>query len=223
MSTTISSGISDDPTTWKVAMSAMRFRSPLAWLEHLHHQDEAVHEALGDHADEVLELAEQYRVSWSNPDGLVAKRTRVQIVARLRELGMDVDQIARLVDATPLEVVRLSWPTTDLSSTEKAYSRLHAERLLVHDLANTYTEVVDQTGLKRKQVEYMARKLGVARPNGNPMHVKNRALELYDEGWKPADIVKHCHEFVAGGDKLTASALYQWIHRSGRAKPKGSK
>lgn len=217
--------VSNDPKSWNVPQGMKlawdgEMDSLLNWWQKLRDTDDGLH-PYGGFDSELLEIQKTFVGMWYATHGDLGRLSRAcKLVRAALRMGLDVPQAARLLGLSQAKLVSLA--LRSVAEDDPDIDKRILADALVRDRTIPWSEVARRTDLTQGQVATWAKIVGVKATHGrgsshtNPAEVREYALELFDQGMKPADIVKHVREHMPQGKNLTASALYQWVHRTGR-------
>jgi transposase-like protein len=218
--TRLDSGISDDPTTWRVPNRAGQFDTVLDWWQHLRDVDDGLRDSIGSDADvdRVGELIEQARILLSD---------FTPTPGRTIELRNCVQELMATHKLSPVQVQRALALGSDVLSEKAVVSMLAARgrrsddeaklRAIEMLRAGSYTAAIaEETGLTYEQIRYLAATLGIDRKLSKD-HIVAEAMRLFAEGeMKVVDIHRHLLT-IPGGEHVKLNTVYQWRQRAHRS------
>ena len=212
--------VSDKPEDWLVCRSLADAKHMFMWWDNLIEADDASAEAFSaKQLERLRSLRDEYD---SIPDYhcLEGRQAARRVLAQMFEEQLSITQVAVLCNLTSVDVAK-SMISSRRISTDEAQRRVQAESLLRSGIYQK--EVGRLLGFTKSEMQHWCATLGIKVPNRNAYgearkpHVRERAMELYDQGLRGKRICEILQEEMpedAAG--LTRGAVSQWATRSGR-------
>ena len=212
--------VSDKPEEWLVCRSLADAKSMFVWWNDLIESDDASAEMFSaEQMERLRSLRDEYD-SIPNYHTLDGRQQARNVLARIFQENLTITQVAVLVNLTSIDVAK-SMISSRPISTEEAKRRIEVEKLLREGVYQI--EAAKRLGFSKNEVQQWAKSLGIKTPMRNKYgearkpHVRERAMELYDQGLRGKRICEILQEEMpedAAG--LTRGAVSQWATRSGR-------
>lgn len=235
--------ISDNPADWIIPASLRVSEATegglvadvFTWWEKLQEADDFLADFGG--FDSVLH---EMRIEWHSIYGAFAMRRHdgrtprfdghnshlagYRLIGTALRMGLTLAQTANLYSISQEEAIKvLHWNRSTENDDVSVYVLVDSR---LREASMSWAAIGREAGISEGRVATYAEAAGILPTHGggrslkNPPQVKAKALELLDQGMKPNDIVAWIHANMPEGKNLTASALYQWAHRSNRTTPK---
>lgn len=213
--------VSGDPKTWKIPKTlANQFGeadetsandSVRTWWANMRRDEDALFERLGgEKRAELIALVIEFDGLWLNYMHTLSEQRSLRncIVGMLRH-GLNVGEVAELCRTGKHHIVRALVITRDVTNDE-VFQRIEAEELLRKGLLQK--DVAVKVGLSKDQINSWAKTLGIESAAMAPIAVRERALELHDDGMVANDIVVALRtEYPAV--TIKPMTVYKWISR----------
>lgn len=218
---TETSGISDDPSTWIVPKSLVKYEDFFDWWQEIRDTDDALHDAgiRASHKEMLLTLAESYVVLRSTLESvsthlhIPAHLSKIRTVLRtLCHLGLSTEQTARLVGDTRENVIRSMFFNKPLTPCE-VENRKRCEAMLRDGVPQPL--IVRECAMTPDQVVKFAQMIGVERVttcDGLGRELRDEALELRRAGHTNRQIIDL---FAERGIQMKSSTISKWVARHG--------
>lgn len=212
--------VSDDPKDWLICRSLQTAKTIYEWWDDLIASDDATAKVLSAEQMERLRVLRDEFDSIPNYHTIEGRQAARGVLAKMFQENLTITQVAVLCNLTSIDIAK-SMISSRQIPTEEAKRRVEAERLIRDGVY--LSEVARQLGFSKSEVQNWARSLGIKVPTRNGYgearkpHVRERAMELYDQGLRGKRICEILQEEMpedAAG--LTRGAVSQWATRSGR-------
>jgi hypothetical protein len=212
--------VSDNPEDWLVCRSLADAKHMFVWWENLIEADDASSEAFSaEQLERLRSLRDEYD---SIPDYhcIEGRQAARNVLARMFAEQLSITQVAVLCNLTSIDVAK-SMISSRKISTEEAKRRVEAEKLLREGVYQI--DAANRLGFSKNEIQQWAKSIGIKTPTRNKYgearkpHVRERAMELYDQGLRGKRICEILEEEMPVDAKgLTRGAVSQWANRTGR-------